>query len=87
MKKKRGTGMNPNISTGPLYEFLGENKYIIEAKRQIDSKLDKMESDDIKIFIPMVKDNKFVQQNGKFLKTIILLSVIDLPLRRFIILN
>ena len=47
----------PEYINWALYEFLGENKYIIEAKRQIDSKLDKMESDDISKFssFPMVK--------------------------------
>ena len=47
----------PEYINWALYEFLGENKYIIEAKRQIDSKLDKMESDDVSKFssFPMVK--------------------------------
>ena len=47
----------PEYINWALYEFLGENKYIIEAKRQIDSKLDKMSSDEVSKFSssPMIK--------------------------------
>ena len=37
----------PEYINWALYEYSGEIKYIIEAKRQLDSKLDKIKSNNV----------------------------------------